>query len=135
MVVARSKTGWQIEIEAGNHRWLADEPLGVGDDAGPNPYDLLLGALAACTLMTVQMYARRKEWPLEGVTIRLDHNRVHADDCGDCETEGKGRVDIIEGAVEFFGPLDEEQLARLNQIAHRCPVHKTLTSETKIRLQ
>ena len=132
-ITARSTKDLQVEITAGRHLLLSDEPEGVGDDAGPNPYDLLLAALGACTVMTVQMYARHKSWPLKGVEARLNTYKIHSRDCDDCETETKARVDIIEREVLFHGDLTDEQRARLLEIAERCPVHRTLTSETRIR--
>jgi len=132
-VSARSGRGLRVEIAAGRHRFLADEPEGVGEDAGPNPYDLLLSALAACTVMTVELYARRKGWPLEEVRVELGHAKIHARDCVDCESDPAARVDIIDLALEFRGNLGAEQVARLLEIAGRCPVHRTLTGEIKIR--
>ncbi|MDF1552079.1 MAG: OsmC family protein [Deferrisomatales bacterium] len=128
-----SRENLQIELTAGRHRWLADEPAGVGDDTGPNPYQLLLGALGACTAMTVQMYARRKGWPLDAVEVELDTHKIHARDCKDCESDPDTRVDIIELQLTLRGKLTPEQLHRLEEIAGRCPVHRTLTTETKIR--
>ena len=133
LVTAKSLTGYQVEIASGNHRFIADESLGAGDDAGPDPYGLLLAALGACKVMTVQMYARRKEWPLEGAEANLTTHKVHARDCEDCESDPNARVDIIEVELTFHGDLSSEQISRLAQIADRCPVHRTLTSETKIR--
>jgi len=133
VVIARSSTNVQVEITAGRHHFVADEPLGVGDDAGPNPYELLLSALGACKVMTVQMYARRKQWPLEGVRVTLSSSRVHARDCEDCESDPDAKVDIIEVRIGFQGDLTAEQVQRLSEMSERCPVHQTLTSETKIR--
>jgi putative redox protein len=132
-ITARSLTGYQVEIQAGRHKIRADEPAGVGDDTGPNPYELLLSSLAACKIMTVQMYAERKGWPLESVEVNLDIDRVHARDCEDCESDPNALVDIIRAEVKFEGDLAAEQIARLAEIADRCPVHRTLLSETKIR--
>ena len=132
-VKGRSLSNLQVEITAGRHQWVADEPVGVGDDAGPNPYDLLLGALAACKVMTCHLYANRKGWPLEAVEICLDTQKVYARDCDDCESDPKAKVDIIDVTINFKGDLDEQQVQRLTEISERCPVHRTLTSETKIR--
>lgn len=121
------------QITAGSHTLIADEPREAGgSDAGPDPYSLLLAALGACTAMTLQIYARRKEWPLEKVEVSLRHSRVHAEDCGDCATT-QGKIDQIERYISLLGPLSAEQKARLLEIARRCPVHKTLTSEITIK--
>jgi putative redox protein len=119
------------EINAGNHRLVADEPPPIGGDAGPTPYDLLLAALGACTSMTVRMYADRKGWPLEGIRVTLRHSRIHAEDCARCETT-KGWINHIDCEVELTGDLDETQRQQLLHIAERCPVHQTLTSEVDI---
>ncbi|HEX6729371.1 MAG TPA: OsmC family protein, partial [Pyrinomonadaceae bacterium] len=108
---------------------ITDEPAEVGgDDAGPNPYVLLLGALGSCISMTSMLYARRKGWPVEKVTVRLRQRRLHAKDCQECAEDTEGFIHRIERAVSFEGKLTEEQLTRLQEIAHKCPVHKTLTS-------
>lgn len=121
------------QITAGEHTLIADEPQEAGGSGtGPDPYSLLLAALGSCTAMTLQIYARRKAWPLESVAVRLRHSRIHAQDCADCSTT-QGRIDQIERHISLVGPLDEEQKARLLDIAQRCPVHKTLTSEISIR--
>ena len=133
-VTARSLQNLQVEIQASNHQLLADEPLNDGgEDKGPSPYDLLLSSLAACKVMTVHLYARRKQWPVETVTLTLNHEKISAADCDDCETEGRSKVDIINCEISFEGDLDVEQIQRLAEIADRCPIHRTLTSETKIR--
>ena len=119
------------QITAGHHRLVADEPKPIGDDAGPNPYDLLLAALGACTSMTLRMYADRKGWPLERVRVTLRHSRIHAKDCADCETS-VGFVDQIDRDIELIGALDDAQRQRLQYMADRCPVHQTLTSEVHI---
>ena len=124
---------FQQEITVGTHRFLADEPLEVGGlDSGAGPYDLLLAGLGACTAMTLRLYAERKALPLERVTVRLNHSRIHAADCADCETKD-GMLDRIERAITLRGALDAEQRRRLLEIADKCPVHRTLTSEIDIR--
>jgi putative redox protein len=133
VIVGGDATGFAQEIEAGRHRLVADEPIEAGGtDTGPSPYDLLLAALGACTSMTISMYARRKRWPLEHVTVRLQHAKIHAKDCAECETK-EGMLDRIEREISLSGPLDAEQRARLLEIANRCPVHRTLVSEIDIR--
>ena len=128
-VVVSSKTNLQHEVRYGDGRtFITDEPRAAGgDDAGPDPYTLLLGALGSCISMTVQLYARRKQWPVETVTVRLRQNRMHAKDCQEC-TDKEGFIHHIERAVTVTGDLSDEQHARLQEIAHKCPVHKTLTS-------
>ena len=117
-------------VIAGRHELKADEPKSVGgDDSGPGPYDYLLAALGACTSMTIRMYADRKEWPLEQVSVRLRHKKIHAEDCAECETRD-GRVDWIDRDITLSGPLDQAQKDRLLEIADKCPVHKTLHAET-----
>lgn len=121
------------EITAGNHRLVADEPIEAGgSDEGPDPYSLLLAALGACTSMTLQLYARRKNWPLERVEVRLSHSRIHAEDCEDCQTR-EGRLSRIERRIALTGPLSGVQKTRLLEIAQHCPVHRTLTSEISIK--
>lgn len=133
VIVRGDAAGFAQEIEAGRHRLVADEPIEAGGtDSGPSPYDLLLAALGACTSMTISMYARRKRWPLEHVTVRLRHAKIHAEDCAECETK-EGMLDRIEREIGLSGPLDAEQRARLLEIANRCPVHRTLVSEIDIR--
>ncbi|HEY0224826.1 MAG TPA: OsmC family protein [Mycobacterium sp.] len=119
------------QITAGHHQLVADEPEPTGDDAGPNPYDLLLAALGACTSMTLRMYADRKGWPLERVRVTLRHSRIHAKDCAECETS-VGFVSQIDRDIELTGDLDDTQRQRLLYMADRCPVHQTLTSEVHI---
>jgi putative redox protein len=124
---------FQQEILSGPHRFLADEPVKVGGlDSGPGPYDLLLAALGACTSMTLRLYADHKKLPLERVSVRLVHNRIHAEDCLNCETK-EGMVDRIDRNITMEGPLDAEQRKRLLEIADKCPVHRTLESEIEIR--
>ncbi len=134
LVKGKTKGGFQVELEADGHELLADEPVDSGgDDAGPNPYALLLSALAACKVMTAHMYADRKKWPLEAVNVALSTHKVHAEDCEDCESEEGAKVDIIEVEIGFEGDLDQAQLDRLTEISERCPVHRTMISETVIR--
>jgi uncharacterized OsmC-like protein len=135
VIVSGKAEGFGQEIAAGSHRLRADEPLEAGGtDTGPSPYDFLLAALGACTSMTVAMYARRKGWPLESVTVRLRHSKIHATDCAECDTKD-GRIDRIERDIHFIGELTEEQLVRLLEIADKCPVHRTLSSEISIKTQ
>jgi putative redox protein len=127
------RRGYQTEIVAGDHRLLADEPIAVGgSDTGPTPYDYLLAALGACTSMTLRMYADRKELPLDAVVVRLKHQKIHAEDCQQCETKS-GRIDSIDREIELEGPLDREQRQKLLEIADRCPVHRTLHSEIIVK--
>ena len=133
VIVRGDVPGLAQEIETGRHRLVADEPVEAGGtDTGPSPYELLLAALGACTSMTLSMYARRKHWPLERVTVRLRHDKIHAKDCAECETK-EGMLDRIEREISLTGPLDAEQRERLLAIANRCPVHRTLVSEVDIR--
>jgi uncharacterized OsmC-like protein len=121
----------QIMLD-GRHAVRADEPKTAGGgDGGPNPYELLLMALGSCTSMTVQLYAARKKWPLEQVIVRLRQERVHVQDCTDCE-KPDAMVHRIEKSIELVGALDDEQRQRLREIADHCPVHKTLTSKIVI---
>lgn len=119
-------------ILVGAHMARADEPASVGgNDSGFTPYDLLLAGLGACTSMTLRMYAEQKKWPLEHVSVRLRHQKIHAEDCATCETR-EGRVDHIERDIAITGALDDTQRARLMEIADKCPVHRTLHSEVSI---
>ena len=117
----------------GRHVLTADEPAAAGGmDLGPSPYELLLMSLGACTSMTLRLYAARKGWPLERVAVRLHHERVHATDCENCEDKG-AKLDRIDRYIEVDGALDEDQRARLLQIAEMCPVHRTLTGRIDIQ--
>jgi putative redox protein len=132
VVVTIGRDHYASDIEAGTHALRADEPVAAGGtDTGPTPYGLLLSALGACTAITLRMYADRKGWPLERVAVTLRHDRIHARDCGDCETV-VGMVDSIERDIALEGDLDAEQRARLLDIADKCPVHRTLHAEIRI---
>jgi putative redox protein len=131
-VVVSSTSGLSQEIVSGKHRWGADEPAPFGTDTGPSPYELLLASLGACTSMTLRLYAQRKGIDLQRITVRLQHSRIHAEDCSDCETR-QGFLDRIDRRIELTGNLDEAQKQRLLEIAEHCPVHKTLKSEINIR--
>src|SRR4051794_21366309 len=131
-VIVHSLGNLRQEIDAGAHTFFADEPAhDGGDDAGPTPYDLLLGALGACTSMTLRMYADRKAIPLEGVRVRLRYDKIHAVDCAVCETK-VGKIDHIERDIEVIGTLTEEQRTRLLEIAGRRLVPRTLQPEIHI---
>ena len=133
VVVWSEGSGFAQQIAAGPHRLRGDEPESAGGTGtGPSPYDFLLAALGSCTSMTVGMYARKKMWPLERVTVWLRHSRIYAVDCAECETK-EGMLVRIELDVRFDGPLTAEQRSRLLEIANKCPVHRTLTSEINIR--
>jgi uncharacterized OsmC-like protein/alpha-beta hydrolase superfamily lysophospholipase len=134
VVVRETRVGqFQQEIISGAHRLLADEPVKAGGlDTGPGPYDLLLAALGACTSMTIRLYADRKQMPLKRTLVRLRHAKIYAADCADCETK-EGMLDHIQRTITLEGDLDAAQRARLMEIADKCPVHRTLESEVKIR--
>jgi putative redox protein len=134
VVVRETRQGrFQQEVTVGPHRFLADEPVDVGGlDSGPGPYDLVLAGLGACTAMTLRLYAERKALALEGVTVELSHAKIHAADCESCETK-EGMIDRIERVIALAGRLDADQRRRLMEIADKCPVHRTLTSEIDIR--
>jgi putative redox protein len=135
IVVRGEADSFEQEIIAGKHRLVADEPVSAGGgDAGPDPYDYLLISLGVCTSMTVGLYARRKKFPLKDVTVSLRHSRIYAKDCEECETK-EGMLDRIDVEVELTGSLTAEQHAKLMEIAAKCPVHRTLTSEINIRLR
>ena len=133
-VTVTSLTNLQNEVRYGeNQILLIDEPLSVGGEGlGPDLYTLLLAALGGCTSMTVMLYARRKGWPVERVTVRLRAQRIHAKDCLECTRNTEGFVHRIERSVTFEGNLSDEQRLRLQEIANKCPVHKVLTSEIVI---
>jgi len=134
ILVRETRRGtFQQEIVAGQHRFLADEPVKAGGlDSGPGPYDLLLAALGACTSMTLRLYAERKQIALTRTQVRLRHGRIYATDCAECETK-EGMIDHIDREIVLEGDLSAEQRKRLLEIADKCPVHHTLKSEVDIR--
>lgn len=132
VTVRTSAEGFFTELFANGHPLVADEPVADGGtNLGPTPYDYLLAALGACTSMTLQMYARRKDWPLEAALVRLRHQKIHAEDCRNCEAVN-GKIDQFERELELHGPLTEAQRQKLLEIAEKCPVHKTLHSEVEV---
>ncbi len=126
-ITADLTTGFAVELRSGDHVWHADEPTDLGGtDTGPNPYELLLSAVAACTCITISMYCRRKGWDLHSISAKYEHDKVHADDCGDCDDDAKGYIDRVRSEIFIEGDFDDDQRDRLAGIAQRCPVHKTL---------
>ena len=126
-ITAKLTSGMAVQLSNERHEWLADEPVDAGGtDIGPNPYDLLLGSLAACTCVTISWYCQFKRLPLKSVSTTYEFSRVHADDCKDCDIPDKGFIEQITSNVRIDGDFDEAQKNRLAQIAGRCPVHKTL---------
>jgi putative redox protein len=135
VVVHGSGRDFSQEVTSGKHHLRGDEPTSAGgQDAAPGPYDYLLVALGTCTSMTIGLFARRKQFPLEEITVSLWHSRIHAKDCEECETR-EGMLDRIDMSIELTGALTPEQHAKLIEIAGKCPVHRTLTSEINIRLR
>ncbi len=134
--VTETLTGrFMQNAQSGRHVFTLDEPQDVGgNDAGPGPYDLLLMSLGACTSMTLRMYADSKKWPLQKIEVQLQHHKIHAQDCAECETH-EGMVDEITRDIQLFGDLTDEQRQRLLEIANKCPVHRTLMSEMRIQTQ
>ncbi|PSQ74047.1 MAG: osmotically inducible protein C [Bacteroidetes bacterium QH_9_64_21] len=132
-VTTQTGEAYRTAIQAGRHDLTGDEPEEVGgDDAGPTPYDFLLSALGSCTGMTLRMYADRKEWPLDEAIVHLSHDKIHAEDCEDCEAEA-GKIDRITREIDVRGDLTETQRERLLEIANKCPVHRTLHSEVEVQ--
>jgi len=128
-VNAKLASGLAVKISNGRHEWSADEPLALGGgDSGPNPYELLLGSLAACTCITIAAYCKHKGLVLDAVTAEFEFSRVHADDCRDCDLPDKGFIEKVSSHVRIEGEFDAAQEKRLAQIAQRCPVHKTLAN-------
>ena len=133
VTVSSEPTPYTISITTGVHGWTSDEPKDLGgQDEGPTPYELLLSSIGACTAITVQMYANRKKWPLEGITVELDHKRIKAEDCPECKTE-KGQVSEINLQVSLSGDLTDKQKKRILEIAGKCPVKKTVQGEVIFR--
>ena len=130
-VTSESSKNLQVLIRSSGHGLLADEPEGTGDGMGPDPYELLLSALAACTTMTLKLYAKHKGWDLQRVEVDLRYDRVHAADCKECE-EKQGRIERIVVRLKIEGDLSDEQRKRIREIAQKCPVHKTLTGGVTI---
>ncbi len=133
VLVRETRSGkFQQTISVGPHRLFADEPVAAGgDDTGPGPYDFVLAGLGACTAMTMRLYADRKSLPMDRVSVTLKHSKIHAQDCVECETR-TGVLDQIERVIAMEGALDTEQRSKLLEIADKCPVHRTLTSEIHI---
>ncbi len=130
--VRTGEKGYTTEIRAGNHMLIGDEPEEVGgNDLGPTPYGYLLASLGSCTSMTLRMYADRKKWDLKEVRVHLNHSKVHAEDCDNCEGKNS-KIDRIESEIEVFGDLDEDQKKRLLEIAGRCPIHRTLHNPIEV---
>ena len=126
-ITARLESGMIVQLSNGRHEWTADEPLDAGGtDSGPNPYELLLGSLAACTCITISWYCQHKGIQLDSVSTSYDLSRVHIDDCKDCDIPDRGFIEEITSNVHIEGEFDDAQRKRLAQIAERCPVHKTL---------
>ena len=135
VVVTETRRG-KLEnmVAIGDHHFIADEPVSVGGGGrGPDPYEFVTAGLGACTSMTLRLYADRKGWPLEKVSVALSHSKDYADDCEHCE-DGR-KIDIFERTITVDGPLDEEQCAKLLEIADKCPVHRTLEEQVHVRTQ
>ena len=132
VVVSGPAAGFRTDVEVAGHHLVVDEPIAVGGaDAGPTPYEMLLAGLGACTVMTLRIYADRRKWPLERARVTLQHRKVHAQDCVDCDKRD-AKMDVIDRIVFLEGQLDEEQRAKLIEIAERCPVHQTLKGKIQV---
>jgi putative redox protein len=126
-VTAKLREGTAVTLHAREFSWKGDEPVSSGGtDTGPDPYELLLGGLASCIAVTLRLYANHKGIPLQGVDVRLEFDRVHVEDCEDCDSRTGGLIERISSSVTIHGSFDEAQRTRLTQVAQRCPVHKTL---------
>lgn len=131
-ITATLTTGTTVNISNGRHEWNGDEPLDVGgSDTGPNPYELLLGALAACTCITLAMYCQHKGLILTSIQASYEFSNIHADDCVDCDDDARGFIEQVTSNVHIVGDFDDAQQKRLAQIVTRCPVHKTLAKGVK----
>ena len=133
VIVHGDAKGFAQKIDVGAHHLEADEPVSYGGtDSAPTPYDFILAALGSCTSMTIGLYARKRSWPVEKITVSLWHSKIHAMDCDDCETK-EGRIDRIEMEIHIDGALTDEQRTKLMEIAGKCPIHQTLTHEINIK--
>jgi uncharacterized OsmC-like protein/esterase/lipase len=135
VVANLGEEGYTTQMRAGKHYFLADEPEKAGgNDFGPSPYDFLSAALASCTSMTIQMYARRKKWPVKNVQTHVNHSKTHAEDCEKCE-RNTSKIDVFERQIVLEGNLDEAQQERILEIADKCPVHRTMNNKVNITTQ
>jgi len=133
LVVSERDRKFSQLIQSDDHQWVADEPSSVGgSNLGPDPYEHLLAALGACTAMTMRMYANRKKWPVENISIELDHARDHGADCSECDEEHK-QIDVITRSISITGDLDDEQRNRIMEIADKCPVHRTMHNKLVVK--
>ncbi len=133
VLVRIGRDQYVTDVQSGPHRMKSDEPVSVGGkDFGPSPYDYLLASLGTCTAITLRMYADRKKWDLDEVYVHLNHSKIHKEDCEGCEDKNH-KLDLIERKIELVGNLDEQQKARLLEISNRCPVHRTLHGEIKVK--
>ena len=133
VVVQGDANGFAQKVQVGSYNLATDEPVSYGGtDSGPSPYDLILAALGSCTSMTIGLYARKRSWPVEKISVSLWHSKIHAQDCDDCETK-EGRIDRIEMEIHLDGSLTDEQRATLMEVAGKCPIHQTLTHEINIK--
>ncbi|HLW34515.1 MAG TPA: OsmC family protein [Chthoniobacterales bacterium] len=133
VIVYGDAKGFAQKVQIGSFGLTADEPASFGGtDSGPSPYDLILAALGSCTSMTIGLYARKRRWPVDKISVSLWHSKIHAKDCDDCETK-EGRIDRIEMEIHLDGALTDEQRMKLLEVAGKCPVHQTLTSEINIK--
>ena len=133
VIKAELREGTVVTLHARQFTWRGDEPLGAGGtDTGPTPYEILIGGLAACIAVTLRLYANHKGISLSGVDVELEFDRVHADDCVDCDERAEGWIERIQSNVTIRGSFDDAQRTRLEQVAQRCPVHKTLVNGVHI---